>query len=109
MKLKEYAFPSLICQEFDAMSEKYEQQIDQLSRDNRRLQNSLKDSTATCRSLREQNKTLLASLNEREQKLDADSVNMKLLRDRNEKLRKNLIAAKAIQETKSAHTSTGAY
>jgi hypothetical protein len=66
---------------------KYEDALEQLSKENKRLQTSLKDMVGTSRSLREQNKKIQAEVDQKEAKLEDLTNQLKQAKDRAERLK----------------------
>ena len=90
------------------MNQRFEEELDQVVRENRRLQIALKDAVSSNKGLRDQvyysasdltkkNKSFLDTVNDQEQKLEQLSSQLKQYRDRNERLKTSLISAKANQ------------
>ncbi|KAJ3304638.1 hypothetical protein HDV03_002459 [Kappamyces sp. JEL0829] len=66
---------------------KYEDALDQLGKENKRLQVSLKDMVATNRTLRDQNKKQLAEADEKDLKIEELAGLLKQAKDRHERLK----------------------
>jgi hypothetical protein len=74
-------------QDTQEVIKKYEEVIDQLNKENKRLQTSLKDMVNTNRTLRDQNKRVLQEMDEKDKRIDEQSLQIRQLKDRLDKVR----------------------
>ena len=66
---------------------KYEDALEQLSKENKRLQTSLKDMVTTSRTLREQNKKVQAEVDQKDAKIEELGLQLKQAKERAERLK----------------------
>eukprot|EP00842_Homolaphlyctis_polyrhiza_P005156 jgi/Hompol1/5641/HPOL_004592-RA len=74
---------STIKQDAEVIVKKYDEMLDQLGRENKRLQTTLKELVITNRTLRDQNKKLTLLVDEKERLIDEQAIQTTLLASRN--------------------------
>jgi phage host-nuclease inhibitor protein Gam len=82
-------------QDTQEVIKKYEEVIDQLNKENKRLQTSLKDMVNTNRTLRDQNKRVLQEMDEKDKRIEEYSLQIRQLKDRLDRVKPTV----AIQPT----------
>ncbi|KAI8895393.1 hypothetical protein BC833DRAFT_601456 [Globomyces pollinis-pini] len=79
---------------------KYEDVVDHLTRENKRLQNALKEMVTANRQLRDQNKKLILENDEKEKRMEEQAVTIKLSKERVDRLKQMMKSSPPIVESK---------
>ncbi|KAI8929689.1 hypothetical protein BC831DRAFT_258537 [Entophlyctis helioformis] len=74
-------------QDAEMIVKRYDDMVEQIGRENKRLQSSLRDLVATNRALRDQNKKMMADMDDKSQRLEETLVLLKQCKERNDRLK----------------------